>query len=219
LDINARYLILLEVSQFKCEETITFLYKVNANEKNDDLRKMAFYSLQRLGEHPWLARKRKGKQKQSQINPVNIKKNPTALLELIYSHQQLIYQSFDVFLSHSSLDVTELLRLKGALNSRNLTVYIDWVNDREMLQRANQNDDTWNALNLRMEQSKRMLFVLTDNSILSPCTQREVEYFQKLDKQILVYQPHPLTKVIPDYLKGITAYTQLDMCLKTIDNH
>lgn len=37
LDINARYLILLEATQFRCDETIEFLYKINACEKNDDL--------------------------------------------------------------------------------------------------------------------------------------------------------------------------------------
>ena len=59
--MNARYLILLEASQFKCKETLSFLYKIAACDKNSDLRLMAFYALQKLGEHPWLGRDRKEK--------------------------------------------------------------------------------------------------------------------------------------------------------------
>lgn len=33
LDVNARYLVLLEASQFKCKQTLDFLYKINACEK------------------------------------------------------------------------------------------------------------------------------------------------------------------------------------------
>ncbi len=69
-----------------------------------------------------------------------------------------------------------------------------------MLNRANQNEDTWNALELRMDQSKSLLFVMTDNSIRSPYTKREVEYFKKSNKPIHVYQPHSITMQIPDYL-------------------
>ena len=46
-----------------------------------------------------------------------------------------------------------------------------------MLNRQNQNLDTWKALELRMDQSKTLLYVMTDNSIKSPCTEREVMYF------------------------------------------
>lgn len=38
LNINARYLILMEASLFKCRETIEILEKVNACDKNCDLR-------------------------------------------------------------------------------------------------------------------------------------------------------------------------------------
>ena len=207
LDINARYLILLEASQFKCKETIDFLHKISACEKNNDLRLMAFYSLQRMGEHPWLGRTRKGRKRLSQLKPINVEKNPTELLHLLYSHQHLVYQQFDVFLSHSSLDIKELLNLKAKLNRQNLTVYIDWVNDRVVLNRENQNEDTWLALELRMDQSKSLLFVMTDNSIQSPYTKREVEYFKAHHKPVFVYQPYTITLNQPEYLNGSKACT------------
>lgn len=179
IDINARYLIVLEAGQFKCTETISFLYKIAACEKNNDMRQMAFYALQRMGEHPWLGRGRKGKKHLSQLKRIDIQKNPTSLLELIQKYQSLLYQNFDVFLSHSSMDKQEILLIKTALNSQGYTVYIDWVNDREMLNRKNQDSNTWNALYMRMDQSCRLLYVMTDNCIDSCSTKREIMYFKK----------------------------------------
>ena len=202
IDINARYLILLEASQFKCTETISFLYKIAACEKNSDMRQMAFYALQRMGEHPWLGRGRKGKKCLSQLKRIDIQKNPTSLLELIQKYQSLLYQNFDVFLSHSSMDKQEILLIKTALNSQGYTVYIDWVNDREMLNRKNQDSNTWNALYMRMDQSCRLLYVMTDNCIDSCSTKREIMYFKKKEKPIYVYQPKAVTRKIPQYLDG-----------------
>lgn len=200
LDVNARYLILLEASQFKCTETLSFLYKIAACEKNWDLRMMAFYALQRMGEHPWLGKGRKGKKHQSQLKKIDMQKNPTALLEQIRKYQSLLYQHYDVFLSHSSIDVNELLSLKSILNSQGYSVYIDWVNDRVMLNRDSQDDNTWNALYMRMDQSSRLLYVMTDNSISSPYTKREVVYFKAKSKPVYVFQPKVISKVKPDYL-------------------
>lgn len=208
LDINARYLILLEATQFRCDETIEFLNKINACEKNDDLREMAFYSLQRMGEKPWLSKKRKGKRRLSMLKPIDVQKNPTELIQLIYSNQHMLYQEYDVFLSHSSLDANELLQLKVLLNQQGKIVYIDWINDRVMLNRQNQNQDTWKALELRMDQSKTLLYVMTDNSIKSPCTEREVVYFKNASKSVKVYIPHPISLPTPSYLDGCDLITK-----------
>ena len=209
LNVNARYLMLMEASQFKCRETIVFLEKVNACDKNHDLRQIAFNSLQRMGEHPWLTRNRKGKRKKSMIKPIDIKNNPTELLNLLYDNQELLYQKFDVFLSHSSLDTKDLLNLKCHLNSLGKVVYIDWVNDRVMLNRKYKNDDTWSVLELRMDQSEVLLYVLTDNAIRSPYTEREVNYFKKQNKRVLIYQPGDISMEMPTCLKDC-EYFQLN---------
>lgn len=208
LDVNARYLILLEASNFKCNETISFLQKVNACDKNDDLRYLAFLSLQRIGEYTWLARKRKGKQCLSQIKPIDIQKNPTELLHFICKYQHVLYQEYDVFLSHSSLDTKELLKIKAELNKQGLTVYIDWVNDDVMLDRKNQNEDTWNVLETRMEQSKLMIYVMTDNSIQSSYAKREVIFFKKKKKSVFVLSCKTSLKK-PIYLDGCP---QIQVC-------
>lgn len=202
LNVNARYLILIEAAQFRSKETIQFLNKVACCDKNDELREIAYKSLVRLGEKPWKSKKRNGRRKLSQLKRVDLQKNPTELLQLLYSNQDILYQDYDLFLSHSSLDVRELLELKNILNKQDLTVYIDWVNDPVMLARERQNEDTWGALELRMQQSKILLYVLTDNSLRSSYTEREVNYFKQLSKRIIVYQPHETTLPRPQYLEN-----------------
>ena len=202
LDINARYLIIFEASQFKCEQTLSFLHKINACEKNEDLRMMAFYALQRMGEQPWLSRNRKGRKRLTQVKKIDIQKNPTELLEMLSKHQCLLYQTFDIFLSHSSRDEKELLWIKSILNKQGYTVYIDWVNDREMLNRTNQDENTWKTLFLRMDQSLRLLYIMTDKCISSECTKKEVEYFKSKKKEVYVYQLKPTTLPTPEYLNG-----------------
>ena len=43
------------------------------------------------------------------LMPIDVQKNPTELVQFIYTNQHMLYQEYDVFLSHSSLDVNELL--------------------------------------------------------------------------------------------------------------
>lgn len=136
------------------------------------------------------------------LMPIDVQKNPTELIQLIYTNQHMLYQEYDIFLSHSSLDVNELLQLKVLLNQQGKTVYIDWINDRVMLNRQNQNQDTWKALELRMDQSKMLLYIMTDNSIKSPYTEREVVYFKSASKKVKVYKPHAVSLPTPSYLDG-----------------
>ena len=202
LDINSRYLLLLEIAQYKCKASITFLYKINACDKNNDIRYLAFNLLQQMGERPWLARNRKGKKRLSSVEPIDISANPTELLEHIYKYQGNIHRKYDVFLSHSSYDTKQLLKLKQQLNEKGLVVYIDWVNDNMMMDRKNQNEDTWNVLKLRMDESEKMLFVMTNNSLRSEWTPKEIDYFKSLKREIVVYQPEEITEMPFEALAG-----------------
>lgn len=219
LDVNSRYLILLEIAQFKCKESITFLSKINSCDKNNDMRLLAFNLLQQMGEHPWLARNRKGKKRQSAIQPIDIAANPTRLVEHIYKYQGSIHNRYDVFLSHSSYDTQQLLSLKQKLNAEGLVVYIDWVNDKVMMDRRNQNEDTWNVLKLRMDESGKMLFVMTDNSLRSTWTPKEIDYFKSLNKEILVYQPEEITEEPFDSLEDCKKCMEVEIVCATIANN
>ncbi|MGM9685374.1 MAG: TIR domain-containing protein [Bacteroidaceae bacterium] len=155
-----------------------------------------------MGERPWLARNRKGKKRLSSVKPLDISANPTELLEHIYQYQGNIHRRYDVFLSHSSYDTKQLLKLKQQLNEKGLVVYIDWVNDSVMMDRKNQNEDTWNVLKMRMDESEKMLFVMTDNSLRSEWTPKEIDYFKSLNREVVVYQPEEITEKPFEALAG-----------------
>ena len=216
LDVNSRYLILLEIAQFKCKESIIFLSKINSCDKNNDMRFLAFNLLQQMGEHPWLARNRKGRKRQSAVQPIDIAENPTRLVEHIYKDQGSIHIRYDVFLSHSSYDTQQLLSLKQKLNAEGLVVYIDWVNDKVMMDRKNQNEDTWTVLKLRMKESEKMLFVMTDNSLRSAWTPKEIDYFKSLGKKVVVYQPDEITEIPFDSLGDCKKCLEEEIVFTTI---
>ena len=216
LDVNSRYLILLEIAQFKCKESVIFLSKINACDKNYDIRHLAFDLLQQMGEHPWLARNRKGRKRQSEIKPIDIAENPTLLVDHICKYQEFIHGRYDVFLSHSSYDTRQLLALKQKLNAKGLVVYIDWVNDKVMMDRKNQNEDTWTVLKLRMDESKKMLFVMTDNSLRSEWTRKEIDYFKSLGKEVVVYQPEEITETPFDSIGDCKKCLEEELVFTTI---
>ena len=54
----------------------------------------------------------------------------------------------------------------------------------------------------RMNQSSRLLYVMTDNSINSIYTKREVLYFKEKGKPVYVFQPKAISKTRPDYLEN-----------------
>ncbi len=188
LDINSRYLIILECAKFKCEDTISFLEKINACEKNDELRQLAYSFLCRFGLTPKLSRKRKGKKKLSTIKIKDLDENPTELLQRIYENQHKIHKHFDVFLSHSYGRQAELLEVKESLNRQGLVVYIDWINDAEMLAREKQNSDTCKVLLERLRQSSSLLFIQTEPSVTSKYCSKEIEFFKKLNRPMYILE-------------------------------
>lgn len=84
--------------------------------------------------------------------------------------------SFDVFLSHAYLDAQEILGVKALLEAMNLTVYVDWIDDRE-LDRQKVTPATADKLRQRMRQSKSMVFATSRASVESKWMPWELGYF------------------------------------------
>lgn len=202
LDIDTRYLIILECAKFKYKKTIVFLQKINACEKNDELRLLAYDYLVRFGLNPRLTRKRKGKKKLTVTTVHKIEESPSILLQLIFEKQQILHKNFDVFLSHSYGRQSELLQTKDILNRQGLVVYVDWINDAEMLQREKQNEDTFNVLYERLKQSSALLFIQTKLSVTSKYCLDELSYFKKLNRPMYLYEAETVENK-PEILDGM----------------
>ena len=81
-----------------------------------------------------------------------------------------------------------------------------------MLNRINQNHDTWSVLQRRMDISDKMIFVMTDNSLRSEWTPEEINYFQKLGKQIYVLKCGEVSEKLFENVKNLPT-------CEVIDNH
>lgn len=85
-------------------------------------------------------------------------------------------QSFDVFLSHSSLDQNEVLNLVDLFNKCGYSVYVDWLYD-EQLDRSNVTPSTAQLLRARMKQSRGLSYLDTENASKSKWCPWELGYF------------------------------------------
>ena len=86
------------------------------------------------------------------------------------------YESFDVFLSHSSKDAELVLGVKTLLEGYSLKVYVDWHDDPQA-SRDNVTKETADLLRIRMKQSKSLIFIATDNATESKWMPWELGFF------------------------------------------
>lgn len=73
---------------------------------------------------------------------------------------------YDLFLSHSSLDKKLVLTLVQLFNNAGYSVYVDWINDKQLDRRA-VTSSTANTLKLRLQESNGLSYVATQNTISS----------------------------------------------------
>lgn len=200
--VDKRYQILLQASKYRCEATIAFMLKVNAMERNEHLRYFAFQTLQKKFGFPEVLFKRNH---YSKGMPIKIEPNkietPEALLSAIINEQFSSQQCYDVFLSHSSHDSNLVLKLMSILNSKDLTVYVDWVEDQLALKRELTSVDTAKVLIERINSSRAIIFVKTSQSALSLWTPWELGYAQAIGKKITVLEI--------DYILGTPQYLDI----------
>ncbi len=86
------------------------------------------------------------------------------------------YESFDIFLSHSSKDAELILGVKALLEQQKLKVYVDWQDDPQA-SRENVTEETAELLRVRMKQSKSLIYVATENASDSKWMPWELGFF------------------------------------------
>lgn len=218
IDVDNRYVILQEASKYKSLETVKFLHKVNASERNFHLRYFAFTTLQKFGiKEIRLRKNRKGKKRVGDKLVPNEITTPDELINHIYNSQLEQTKTYDLFLSHSSLDSAILLETKAILNSADVNVYIDWVCDKNSLKRKLTNVNTANVIIERLKSSKSLMYILTSASLDSKWTPWELGYFHALKNKICIYMPVEI-KDIPPYLEIYPTATFRDNAFYVVDS-
>lgn len=98
------------------------------------------------------------------------------------------YDSFDIFLSHSSKDAELVLGVKAILEKEGITVYVDWHDDPQA-NRDNVTPKTAELLRIRMKQSKSLVFMATDNASDSKWMPWELGFFDGLSDGAVAILP------------------------------
>lgn len=199
-DIDSRYLIVHELSKYKCDETIRFLKALVQCEKNIYLQHYAWECLNSLGITGVHKGRRSGKKKMSHTKEFKAISTPHDLLKAIYNSPLEQMKHYDLFLSHSYRDKEKLIELKGKLNALGLNVYMDWVNDKDELLRSQTSADTAAVITERIKASKAILYVHTNSSLDSKWTPWELGFAYAIGQPILVYRPEK-TNNDPEYLQ------------------
>ncbi|MFG0904924.1 TIR domain-containing protein [Photobacterium damselae] len=95
------------------------------------------------------------------------------------------YKIYDIFLSHSSKDAELILGVKVTLEDMGYSVYVDWVEDSQ-LDRTNVNESTAELLRERMDASKSLFYVTTENSETSKWMPWECGYFDGIKEKVAI---------------------------------
>lgn len=93
-----------------------------------------------------------------------IPQNPNELEYRIENSREQKIKEYDFFISHSSKDGTIVQKLIRAENQNGKNIFCDWINDVDYLKRHLLCEATLKVLEKRMEQSKAMIFVVSENS-------------------------------------------------------
>lgn len=128
-----------------------------------------------------------------------------------------INKTYDIFLSHSYIDKEQIASIKYYLELLGLSVYIDWIDDRQLV-RNSVTKETAERIKLRMQKCKSLIYVFSENSNLSKWMPWELGYFDGIKGRIAVL---PIARFSNDnsykgteYL-GIYPYVTVDLIKDT----
>lgn len=192
-----RVYIMLELQKYYCPKVIKFFKKRAHSELNFQLREMAVLFLHSMGHYAVLRkqkymrvhtknRKKKKNLKQEYAKQkFNIKAIPNELEYRINNNaMEQRLKAYDYFVSHSSKDYENVQKLIYELNNKRKNVYCDWINDTDYLKRKLVCDATLMVIRKRIEQSKAIVWVESQESVNSIWVKYELNYAQRLNKPI-----------------------------------
>lgn len=191
-----RMYILLELKKYYNPTVINFFFKLNDTEINSQLRWSAFYHLQSFNYAPRARRQKymsvhtKNKKRKQYLKNVypyetyDIPETPQELEYRIDNSKEQLLKEYDYFISHSSKDSVSVQSLIVAENQQKKNFFCDWINDVDYLKRHLVCDATLKVIERRMEQSRALIFVESENSRNSIWCKYELNYFNELKKPI-----------------------------------
>lgn len=108
-------------------------------------------------------------------------------------------KKYDIFLSHSYLQASEIYILKGQLELFGFSVYVDWIEDKE-LSRDNVSRETAIRLQTRMRNCKSLIYAHSIESTASKWMPWELGYFDGYNGIVAILP-------IEEHESGMNNYT------------
>jgi len=190
ITIEDKMEIVKELQKYDCEKSLIFFQKLNDNERNSQIRILAFNHLQKIGKYVKLRKGFKGKKKTYMSEKTNFNMKPLDLFQKIENDSIQNNKFYDLFISHSFQDNKLVNKIKIHLNKMNLNVYCDWLSDNDFLKRKDAGEYTKAILKKRIEQSIKVLFIKTNhtnnqlNNFYSEWVEMEISYAKSIKKPI-----------------------------------
>ena len=100
-------------------------------------------------------------------------------------NQKFSRKNFDIFLSHSYLDATQIYVIKKEIESMGFSVYVDWLEDSH-LDRTNVNKNTALLIKERMRDCKSLFYATTVNYQSSKWMPWELGYFDGIKEKVAI---------------------------------
>jgi len=135
ITIQGKVEIFHELKKYNTSKVIEFFQKLNDSERNNQVRRMAFEHLQKLGASVKLRKNFKGKVKSYNTEIDRFIVSPEDLYQRLESNTIQNNKKFHVFISHSYKDSDLVRQVKSCLNNHGLSVYCDWTSDNDFLKR------------------------------------------------------------------------------------
>lgn len=126
--------------------------------------------------------------------------------------EQASLENYDIFLSHAYLDKEIVLGLRKYFMLYDFSVYIDWIDDAQM-SRDDVTRETANQLKNKMNQSKCLLYAVTENYSNSKWMPWELGYFDGKDGKVAVL---PMAQKSDEYRYKGTEYLGLYPYVKEV---
>lgn len=198
--------ILLELQKYYSFEITQFFFKLNDTELNKQLRWIAFYHLQSFNYQPRARRQKymhvhttnkKRKEYLKKVYPnekYTIPKTPEELEYRINNAKEQKIKTYDFFISHSSKDSSSVQELILYENQIGKNIFCDWINDSDYLKRNLLCSATLKVLEKRLDQSKNLLFVDSNNSKHSIWCKYELNYFRESKKPMYIVRIEDIKK-------------------------
>lgn len=130
------------------------------------------------------------------------KKGSYETAELILKKASLEFSEekiYDIFISHSYLDASEIVGLKTMIEDMGFTTYVDWIEDKQ-LNRSKVNRETAEVLRKRMSYCKSLFFVTSENSPSSKWMPWELGYFDALKGKVAILPVLEYSKITNEYI-------------------